>query len=51
MTNPFAPGDNVKMLYAGLLGTIEAVISSHRVIVRWNSGLTTTAQIHELVKL
>jgi hypothetical protein len=47
----FAIGDHVKMRYAGLLGTIEAVISPWRVIVRWNSGLTTTAQTHELENL
>ncbi len=47
----FQAGDAVKMRYAGLLGTIEAVLSPWRVIVRWDSGLTTTAQVHELDNL
>ncbi len=42
-------GDRVRMRHAGLLGTIEAVLSNgYRFIVRWDSGLTTMAQRHEL---
>ena len=49
--NPFTPGDRIKMKYAGLLGTIVSTIGTHRVIVRWDNGLETSAQIHELEKL
>jgi hypothetical protein len=45
-------GTRVKMRHIGLLGTIEAIIIENmRVIVRWDSGLTTRAWVSELEML
>lgn len=45
-------GTRVKMKHAGHLGTIEAVlVERYLYIVRWDSGLTTRAQHHELEAL